>query len=486
MTHATAERAPGPGPVDPARVRRRVLLALAVLLVPLIVATAASVAHHRAAAVNARYVVALSQLVEGMAQLDEHVARIEAGRGGDGAEARADLVEALGLYGALRAADPDGDEIMDDDNDPAMREELTARTAAAGIDPVALGGRLGLVGREMPDELATVWEEDDDWTSAGGEAPTLEASFADTLLAAAPILADGRRDAAAVERFWAASGALSDAELAEVSAVLQRASEVAGRTPVVLALAVLGIAVAAALFAWGLVVRPLIREILRVQAALAREAVAALAADRAKSEFLTTVSHELRTPMNGIMGVAQILEATELDEDQAELVGVLMGSAEGQMALIEELLSFGEIEAGALRLGEEPMELGGLMREATGMARVAASAKGLELEVAAPGGAPAILADAGRLRQVIVNLAGNAVKFTEEGGVRVWAELAPDGDRGGAAARRRGRHRPRHRARAARARLRALPPGGRLAEPRQGRHGAGARDLPRDRARDGR
>ena len=177
----------------------------------------------------------------------------------------------------------------------------------------------------------------------------------------------------------------------------------------------------------GLALLAVLRRLRARNAELDVERDRALAADRAKSEFLTTVSHELRTPMNGIMGVAQILETTALDEDQAELVGVLMGSAEGQMALIEELLSFGEIEAGALRLGEELVELGELLREATGMARMAASAKGLALEVQAPEDVPALLADAGRLRQVIVNLAGNAVKFTEEGRVRVTAELAPDG-----------------------------------------------------------
>lgn len=151
----------------------------------------------------------------------------------------------------------------------------------------------------------------------------------------------------------------------------------------------------------------------------------ALAADRAKSEFLTTVSHELRTPMNGVIGVAQILETMELDEDQAELVGVLKGSAESQMALIEELLAFGEIEAGALHLREERVELPALLREATGAVSVAAAKKGLDLQVAAPDAAPAILADGQRLRQVVINLANNAVKFTEAGHVQVTAELEP-------------------------------------------------------------
>ena len=155
----------------------------------------------------------------------------------------------------------------------------------------------------------------------------------------------------------------------------------------------------------------------------------ALSADRAKSEFLTTISHELRTPMNGVIGVAQLLETTPLDEDQAELVEILRVSAEGQMALIEELLAFGEIEAGALRLSEDVVDLPALLDEATGAARVAAQAKGVALGLSAPPqGARPIATDAKRLRQVIVNLAGNAVKFAEEGSVEVTAALEPRGD----------------------------------------------------------
>ena len=422
MEHEAAEGPAGAESIDPARIRWRMLLAVIVLLVPLVAASAASIAYHRVAAINARYVVALSQLLEGMERLDGHVASIEAGREGDPARARDALSGALGLYGALRAADPDGDEI-DDDSDAPARRALSDRTEAAGIDPTALGAELGLLGREMPDDLARVWEEDEDWTSAEGDTPSLEASFAEILLAAAPILVDGDRGPVALERFWAASDELSDAQVAEVSAALRDASAVASRMPVAMAGAVLGIALAAAVFAWVVVVRPLIREIVRGQAALAREVVAAQAADKAKSEFLTTISHELRTPMNGVLGVAQLLEAGELDEDQAELVGVLKGSAEGQMALIEELLSLGEIEADALHLRAEPVVLAELVQEAAGVARVAASAKGLALEVRVPDDTPPVLVDPKRLRQVVVNLAGNAVKFTDEGRVEVTASL---------------------------------------------------------------
>ena len=180
----------------------------------------------------------------------------------------------------------------------------------------------------------------------------------------------------------------------------------------------------------GLALLAVLRRLRARNAELDVERDRALAADRAKSEFLTTVSHELRTPMNGVLGVAQILETTELDQDQAELVGVLKASAEGLMALIEELLAFGEVEAGALHLSEEAVALPALLGEAMVPARAEASAKGLRLGLAVPEDAPAIVADAKRLRQVVVNLVGNAVKFTDEGSVAVSAELEPRGEEG--------------------------------------------------------
>ena len=177
----------------------------------------------------------------------------------------------------------------------------------------------------------------------------------------------------------------------------------------------------------GLALLTVLRRLRARNAELDVERDRALAADRAKSEFLTTISHELRTPMNGVIGVAQILETTPLDEDQTELVEVLKASAEGQMALIEELLCFGEIEAGALHLSEEVAYLPELLREATGAAGVAASRKGISLDLAVPDGMPAIATDGKRLRQVVINLVGNAVKFTEEGSVEVAAALEPHG-----------------------------------------------------------
>lgn len=422
MTSDTADQNEDAGSIDPTHLRRRVLLALAVFLVPLILASGACVAFYNAAAVNARYVVAMSRLVEGMARLDGHVARISAGRDDGAAVSRETFVSALAHFGALRAADPDGDEIMED-SEATTRKILSDATADAGIDPVGLSRELGLLGTEMPASLAEIWEAPDDWAPAQGAVPALEASFADILLAAAPIFAAAERDAAAIERYWSATGALPERQLAEVTSVLQRASRVTSVMPVALSISFLGVALAAAFFAWSIIVRPLIREVLRYQADLAREAVAAKAADRAKSDFLATVSHELRTPMNGIIGAVQLLEDCDLPEEDREALEILHTCAEGQMTLIEEILTFGEVEAGALRLIEEPVDVARLMRDATSFATIGADRKGIALDVIVPERRYQIIGDAMRLRQVIVNLVGNALKFTEAGKVEVRATV---------------------------------------------------------------
>jgi signal transduction histidine kinase len=222
-----------------------------------------------------------------------------------------------------------------------------------------------------------------------------------------------------MERFWTASGGVSADELHQVSTALQRASAVASRTPILLAVAVLGIALAAAGAAWFLVVRPLLREILRVQAALGHEARAARAADRAKTEFLANVTHELRTPMNGVLGVADLLETQALDADGREMLEVLKSSATEQVALIDELLDITRIESGVLRLTAGPFDPARALREVLSLTAPVARRKGIDL--ALQGSLPAghvVSGDEAAFRRICVNLVGNAIKFTEAGTVR--------------------------------------------------------------------
>ena len=147
---------------------------------------------------------------------------------------------------------------------------------------------------------------------------------------------------------------------------------------------------------------------------------AAEAANRAKSEFLANMSHEIRTPLNGVMGVAGALARTGLTAQQAEMVGLIESSAQTLEALLTDILDLARIEAGRMELRPEPFDLAASVGACAALFQPSAEAKGLRFEVdIAPEATGAYLGDACRLRQILSNLLGNAVKFTSEGGVRL-------------------------------------------------------------------
>jgi signal transduction histidine kinase/DNA-binding response OmpR family regulator len=191
-----------------------------------------------------------------------------------------------------------------------------------------------------------------------------------------------------------------------------------------------GVAIALALLVLALfqvVFRPMDRSIRSTLKNLTEALADAKSAERAKSEFLANMSHEIRTPMNGVLGMAELLAHTELNSRQKTFAEVIVKSGNALLTIINDILDFSKIEAGHIELDPAPFALREAVEDVATLISTRAQEKDLELIVRiAPDLPEHVVGDVGRIRQILTNLVGNGVKFTEQGHVLIEAKPEMD------------------------------------------------------------
>lgn len=359
--------------------------------------------------ITANYATAISDLGEAMRRLELEISTLDNDGPPRAPRARAAYERSVELYAALSEAD------RDHETTGLSHPDATAYAAE----------RFG--GHAMPARFADLWQSD-----RAGPRGALEDNVASALLLAGAVLSEETSPRLRAEkaeeytalmqftldrRFDAASRVLGD----EILASQQRTYMSQSVTALAGFLAIAFIALT--IFA------PLLRRIEADRAEIVAARRRAEAADRAKTEFLANMSHEVRTPMNGIMGMAELLTRTELTPKQQNFAEIIMRSGEALLTIINDILDFSKIDSGQLTLIPEPFDMKAVVEDVTSLVSTRADQKDLELIVRYDPACPSrVIGDDGRIRQILMNLVGNAIKFTEAGHILIDVSGEATGD----------------------------------------------------------
>lgn len=347
---------------------------------------------------------------------------------------KAHFHESLKIFATIRARDPDGEaqESTSPGKETKHVPQIHDTLSVQESDVQSIIEKFGLTD-EMPDALAALWESEVNPLSqtntgnnkdiANATTEPLEALIGRAIMVAAPIFLDKTSPEERADRvlqFETLMHARVEPQAREILAQLRtltRESQ-AWSESVLLAVAIVGVAIVGFIL-FG-IFRPLEKQVARDREKIQAARRKAEAADHAKSEFLANMSHEIRTPMNGVLGMAELLLMTEVNAVQKNYAQTILQSGNALLTIINDILDFSKINDGKLELDSAPFSLRSLVGDVTALVQPTTDAKGLEFTSRIHPKLPEqFVGDAGRLRQILVNFVGNAVKFTDEGHVTI-------------------------------------------------------------------
>ncbi|MEZ5893238.1 MAG: response regulator [Parvularculaceae bacterium] len=362
-------------------------------------------AFTRAQHVTANYAKAIEELGESMRRLELELSAVDADDAAASPRLNAAFDRSVDIYVALRATDPDG---AGHGEYPIME-----RRAGAGAEYSEQ-----FAGHQMPARFVDLWE-----AKRAGTRGALEDLVGEALSLAQTVLDENvspRLRQEKADDYTALMEFTIDRRFDEAGNILT-AEILRSQQQTYVAQSLIALAGFAAIIVIGLTIfTPLLKRIETDRDELIAAKKKAEAADRAKTEFLANMSHEVRTPMNGIMGMAELLTRTELSPKQQNFAEIIMRSGEALLTIINDILDFSKIDSGQLTLIPEPFDMKEVIEDVTSLVSTRADQKNLELIVRYDPACPnRVIGDAGRIRQVLMNLVGNAIKFTPAGHVLI-------------------------------------------------------------------